>query len=661
MTRSKIKVLHVNDIASVGSTIVKALRRQGIEADLQDLPKPLGKFSLGVKWVGALARYRAAAGIIRHARENGFNILHIHYLSSIAWFIFSDIPIVAHAHGSDVRVSVWNVFRHVINWMACRKARVIYYSTPDMECLLKRYTQHACFLPNPVDSEDFRPYEGPRENYILLFSALNHIKGADLALAAIEKIRRKRPDIEFRVFGGGEYEDEARRLGLTILPKIPRSEIPELVGKASLVLGQFRVGAIGMSELEVLALGRTVACHFAYPKIYHAPPPFISANTPDEIVDVIETFLANPSAYEYLDRKARSWFVSNHSSDRLIQPLLKEYESLITNSKPRVIIFSPGRSSWIESDIRIMKEFGSVISVDILEKKKHRFWEILRFIWKADILFFWFGSFHYLPYLIVGRLLGKRISMVAGGYDVDAVPEIGYGAFSAGWLRRLIRRLVFLFPRRVLAVSKYSQDQARKHLWSVKKIECVPLSTGNMASDHVRPWNQRKRQVAILLSARDDDYLVKGVDRIPDLCRLLPDISFKLAGSLSASVRKRLEMEQLSNLVLTGFLEFGGPEFRDLLEESRVVLLSSRCESFGVALIDGALMGCVPVSFAVGALPEVIEGIGRLVPPGNVHLLAQAVRDVMDLKNFDNSKIQAAVQERFSYARRRDALRRLCF
>jgi len=60
-------------------------------------------------------------------------------------------------------------------------------------------------------------------------------------------------------------------------------------------------------------------------------------------------------------------------------------------------------------------------------------------------------------------------------------------------------------------------------------------------------------------------------------------------------------------------MDFQGKEFVSVLNSSRMVCLPSRLESFGAALIDGAIQGCVPIGFSVGALPEVINGLGPIV------------------------------------------------
>ncbi len=70
---------HVNDIASVGSTLVAAQRRRGDTVALIDIPKPGA--SLTYPWkIGSVAlRLPILLGIAISIRRSEFAIAHIHY------------------------------------------------------------------------------------------------------------------------------------------------------------------------------------------------------------------------------------------------------------------------------------------------------------------------------------------------------------------------------------------------------------------------------------------------------------------------------------------------------------------------------------------------------------------------------------------------------
>lgn len=305
----------------------------------------------------------------------------------------------------------------------------------------------------------------------------------------------------------------------------------------------------------------------------------------------------------------------------------------------RIQFFAPSRTSWIETDFRILSEMGEVQFVDI---QKTSFWKWLFNHSGFDLGFFWFGSLRFLPYLLVAKILRKKIVIVAGGYDVNNIPELRYGAFQQGMISRFLRRLTFRFADKILAVSKFAEKIAKANLpASVDQIEQVYLPIA-LPNSPVTPWSERPRQVLFLISSDETNRLVKGIDLIPMICRHLPDVSFKLAGKLEDSVLAKLKAENIENLEILGMVPFHSKEFFALLNSSRVICCPSRCESFGAAVLDAALMGCWPVAFDVGSLPEVMSRIGTLVPACDVAKMVKVIREKIQMSDYNSS---AAIQE----------------
>jgi hypothetical protein len=300
-------------------------------------------------------------------------------------------------------------------------------------------------------------------------------------------------------------------------------------------------------------------------------------------------------------------------------------------------------------DQEIMRRFGSLTSVNVLTAGVG---EGLRAIRSSDLCYFWFGSLRHLPFLLLAWLFDKRIVIVAGGYDVNSVSEIGYGQMRGSYLRQL----VFSMADEVVAVSEITRVNALLNFdLSPDRVTTVPLAI-KIPSTPLTPWADRRKQVAFLISADEDMYLVKGLDRVHAICRALPDVTFKLAGKLSSQVEAKLKADQPKNLELLGWLEFQGAQFQRLLSESRAICLPSRMESFGAAAFDGAAMGCVPVGFAVGALPDGLRGVGISVQPGSIESMTKALRDVIHSQNINIETLRSRIDERFSLEKRRNGL-----
>ncbi len=65
-----------------------------------------------------------------------------------------------------------------------------------------------------------------------------------------------------------------------------------------------------------------------------------------------------------------------------------------------------------------------------------------------------------------------------------------------------------------------------------------------------------------------------------------------------------------------------------LVAGARVLVVPSRSEGFGYPMLEGFAAGVPVVASAAGALPEVSGGAARLVPPGDVDALADALHRV---------------------------------
>lgn len=89
-----------------------------------------------------------------------------------------------------------------------------------------------------------------------------------------------------------------------------------------------------------------------------------------------------------------------------------------------------------------------------------------------------------------------------------------------------------------------------------------------------------------------------------------------------------------------------------------VLVLSSRTEGTPMVLLEAMRAGVPVVSFAVGGIPDVLDGAGWLVTPGDVAALARAVSEVLDrpaeaLRRADLARRR--INERFGRAQWLDA------
>ena len=107
------------------------------------------------------------------------------------------------------------------------------------------------------------------------------------------------------------------------------------------------------------------------------------------------------------------------------------------------------------------------------------------------------------------------------------------------------------------------------------------------------------------------------------------DFHFHLIGDGSQMRPLRSQCQTLGLMdrtTFTGYVKDVAP----FLKKSDVYVSSSYREGLSIALLEALAAGLPVVATNVGGNPEVLKDIGRLIPPGNVNALAQAIRNVLN-------------------------------
>jgi glycosyltransferase involved in cell wall biosynthesis len=308
-----MRFCEINDIASVASELADGLRARGHDVDLFRPRLYGGALPWAVKPVVGPIRAVEWASLIRHVRAGNYDAVHIHYAYLGMVGVLGHFPYILHCHGSDVREI--RAYARPLVERAIDSADRVFYATPDLERYVRGRRSDATFLPNPVDAITFRPIVPASEaTGVLVACALTGIKGAVRILAACQRLAAQRPDIPITVYGGGEFTPAFAALpNVSVVPTRPRSELPALIARHGIVIGQTLLGALGMAELEALACARPLIAWFRYDHTYPEPIPMARALDGREIADAVIRFHDDPAERHRLGEAARAWVIRNHS------------------------------------------------------------------------------------------------------------------------------------------------------------------------------------------------------------------------------------------------------------------------------------------------------------------------------------------------------------
>lgn len=147
-----------------------------------------------------------------------------------------------------------------------------------------------------------------------------------------------------------------------------------------------------------------------------------------------------------------------------------------------------------------------------------------------------------------------------------------------------------------------------------------------------------------------DDFLliqVSGFREMKDQATLIRSLSFlpqhiKLLLAGDGPLRARNE-DLVKALSLESRVQFLGnrSDIQALLKSADVVVLSSKYEGFGLAIVEGMAAGRPVVATDVGGLREIVNGYGQLFPQGCAQALAEQV-----LKLYENQGYYNEIAER---------------
>ena len=322
-----MKVLHVNNVANVPAGLVEGLRKIGVDASLY---QPY----TGINTSGRLSKLKVVTNRIADARalrskiaREGYDIVHIHYAFFGMLGVLGGYPYWLHCHGTDIRRNLYHPLFKTVTKMSLDRAERVFYSTPDLKVHAEKARADATFIPNPIRTELFEPrsFEGTG-NKVFLISRIDKIKGIDVAFRALERIKKNNPKLQIDALTWGPDLERFKECGfINFIPKMTHEELARLIPDYRVVVGQFELGIMGMSEMEAMACARPVVCHFEYQDWYAEAPPLALAKTEDEIVERVEELLEKPALCEELGFAGREWVVKYHDYIAVAERLAKLY------------------------------------------------------------------------------------------------------------------------------------------------------------------------------------------------------------------------------------------------------------------------------------------------------------------------------------------------
>lgn len=268
----------------------------------------------------------------------------------------------------------------------------------------------------------------------------------------------------------------------------------------------------------------------------------------------------------------------------------------------------------------------------------------------SDLVYGWFASWHTFWPFVFAKLFRKPTVLLTGGYDVANCPELGYG-HQRGGLKKLISSWLVQNATLRITHSNYSQNEIAQNL----KVPCerIRVIYIGVPDRFGAPILVRHEKLALTVGNVDaSNWLRKGQGAFVGAAPLLPDLQFVLAGTWRDETARQLKTSP--NLSVTGWLE--QQKLDDYFRRAAVYVQASQHESFGLAVAEAMLAGCIPVVTRAGSLPEVVGEAGVFIGQSTPAAVADGVRTALALGEYERIKARERVLDLFSLEKRRQGL-----
>lgn len=241
----------------------------------------------------------------------------------------------------------------------------------------------------------------------------------------------------------------------------------------------------------------------------------------------------------------------------------------------------------------------------------------------ADVYFTRFSDWHTAIIAFFKIIYRKKLLIVVGGYDVAAIPAIGYGLhlhrIRSRFARYTMRNATYLLPVSS-SLIRYENSFVTSgkvqggimHFVPNLKAQIEVVNNGFDGEFWHKKVGIKKENIVLTVALIENirGYKLKGIDNFIRAAKMLPGTTFVAVG-LTTELLGKVADNWPQNLVVCSKIE---PEtLVDWYSRAKVFCLFSLSEGMPNVLCEAMLCECIPVGTRVTSIPEIIGDTGFLV------------------------------------------------
>lgn len=344
--------------------------------------------------------------------------------------------------------------------------------------------------------------------------------------------------------------------------------------------------------------------------------------------------------------------------------------------RKKILFCHTGLSTFVKSDLEILsKEYevipyyyrlGTTPMMKIINIFSS-FLFALKWVWKVDVVFCWFGGYHGFFPVLLSKIFKKKSIIVVGGYDAAYVPSISYGIFYTGGFQLWCVKMIYKWATWICPVDEslvkstnYYADPCGVgyktgilNFIPLVQSKMVVLPTGYVEPKMPRSDLKKSGILSIAMIQNDKDFYLKGLDIVIDLANKLGQYSFTFVG-IDPYYFKTIESKIPENLQIMFPLD--NNSLMEVYMNHKIYLQISMSEGLPNSLCEAMLFGCIPIGSNVNGIPKAIGNTGFILYEKKIQTLIGYVVEAMELDDKQGQKARERILEMFPLEKRVSSL-----
>jgi len=266
-------------------------------------------------------------------------------------------------------------------------------------------------------------------------------------------------------------------------------------------------------------------------------------------------------------------------------------------------------ATFVKQDLQILRELGyDVVNVPPVRN----FWLYRRLARQADVIFSWWAHKDSTPATLLARGFNKPLVMVLGGREVVIDPTIPGTFANREWHWRQHVKFNLRNATILLSPSEWLRKQASEIVRHPRNL----LVYNGVDTSVFKPLPSQKKYAVVACGLQTPGaILIKGMPELIEsfvyVLREFPHARLVLVGddlggrAYLISMTRRLGLDK--NVDFVNYSDFETTaDYARFLNMCQVYVQFSRCEAFGVAMVEAMACGLPVIASSRTALPEIV-------------------------------------------------------